>query len=422
MSLLLKNGTYIDIKNLKFYSTDILVDEKTERIQLSINNPFTQEQIENVQIEDCTGKYIMHSFADGFLRPGLSFSFVNKNYEISQPTYFKYVSNILWNIDSQLDKDLLYASSLYAAMMSAKNGTTFAICRNETSKYIEGSLSTIEEAFKQVGVSTLLSFSASEANGYATAEKIIAENQNYLTNHQGLMGIAASYLASDDLFETISNICKENNKGIIINTAEDNIDQTNTMRDHHKSAITRIFDSGLMDYNSTILLNANYLNDEERCFIKNKPAWIVQNPYGNLERGIIPFNSIWLGNKIMIGSDFTQQSISQCMRMAYMLSLNTDNKISDIEAFNRMNAVHNYINDNNFIGDKENNLIVFSNNTPIELNSENFIKHIAYNFNDRDINLVISDGKIIVKDNKTTLIDEKEVMKICSEQCKRIKS
>jgi hypothetical protein len=34
--------------------------------------------------------------------------------------------------------------------------------------------------------------------------------------------------------------------------------------------------------------------------------------------------------------------------------------------------------------------------------------------------MVISNGKIIVKNGTTTLVDEKEALKICAEQLKRI--
>ena len=421
MSLLLKNGTFLNIATLEFNAADILVEQGSGGLKFSTDGEFSQQELENAVVEDCTGKYIMHSFADGYQRPCLSLSFAASNFEQPQPTYFRYVTNLLWSIDSVLDYDLLYASALYAAINSAKNGTTFAVCRNESSNYISGALETINKAFNTVGVSTLLSFAASEANGYATAEKIVTENADYMLHNQAVMGIAASYLASNDLFANVSQICSERGRGVIINTAEDSIDQANTMRDHKRSTVTRIYESGLMDYSSSILVNANYLDDNERSLINNKPSWITHNPCANFQRGIVPFNSEWINKNIMLGSDFTGESIARNMRTAYFHSLQTDNKISPREAFDRMNAVHNYISTNNFEGDGDNNLVVFANNSPMQLCPENFVKHLTYNFDKSDISLVISDGRIIVKDGITTLVDENEALKICAEQIKRIR-
>lgn len=420
MSLLLKNGTYINIDTLTFTPTDILVDETSGQLRFSADSPFTDAEISGAVTEDCSGKYIMHSFADGYQRPCLSMAFAHKEFDQHQLTYFRYLTQILWKVDDLLDKDLLYASALYAAITSAKNGTTFAVCRNESTKYIDGALNTIKKAFDEVGVSTLLSFAASQSNGFGTASKIIEANLNYMTENQALMGIAASYLATNEILEEVVRLCRKNNRGVLINVAEDNLDQANTMRDYKRRVVSRLYESGLMDFSSSILTNANYLDEHELDLINDKPAWVAQNPYGNFQRGILPFNSKWSEYNFMLGTDFSGASIPQCMRTAYYQSLGTENYKSSQQAFNSMNAVHNYIKINNFAGDGDNNLIVFDNPTPMTLDKSNIVKHLAYNFNNRDICMVISDGKIIVKNGTTTLVDEKEALKICAEQLKRI--
>ena len=420
MSLLLKNGTYINIDTLTFTPTDILVDETSGQLRFSADNPFTDAEISGAVTEDCSGKYIMHSFADGYQRPCLSMAFANKEFDQHQLTYFRYLTQILWKVDALMDEDLLYASALYAAITSAKNGTTFAVCRNESTQYIDGALNTIKKAFDEVGVSTLLSFAASQANGFSTAQKIMDTNAEFLTNNQAIMGIAASYLATNEILENVEHICRKNQKGVLINVAEDNLDQANTMRDYKRRVVTRLYESGLMNYTSSILTNANYVDDNERDLINDKPAWVVQNPCGNFQRGIMPFNSKWIEYNIMLGTDFSGASIPECMRTAYYQTLSTENYITPMQAYKSMNAIHNYIKINSFKGDEDNNLVVFGNPTPMTLDKSNFVKHLAYNFNNRDISMVISDGKIIVKNGTTTLVDEKEALKICAEQLKRI--
>ncbi|MBR4441048.1 MAG: hypothetical protein IKS00_05800, partial [Bacteroidales bacterium] len=60
MSLLLKNGIYIDLDTLTFKSTDIFVDETSGQLRFSADNPFTDADISGATVEDCSGKYIMH--------------------------------------------------------------------------------------------------------------------------------------------------------------------------------------------------------------------------------------------------------------------------------------------------------------------------------------------------------------------------
>lgn len=417
MSLILKNGTYISHDTLTFTQKDVVVKEDTDVITLE--NDY--KPMPGDTIVDCTNKYIMHSFADAYMRPCLSLAASSKLITKKESSYSRYVSDILWNIDKCIDKELLYASALYAALQAVRRGCTFAICRNESHKFIEGSLSVIKAAFDKIGVSTLQCYAASEAEGYAIAEREVAENASFLESNQGLMGISASYLASNELLDVVSKICKERNVGILVNAAEDNIDQTNTMRDWRRTVILRFYELGFMDYPSTILANANAINDNERCYIKNKPSWIVQNPYANFQRGIQPFNSIWLDdNIIMLGTDFASVSVPDTMRHAYFQTVKSDNEIELIDAYKRLDAIHRYVKINKFKGDGDNNLIVFDNSSPFEITQDNFVKHFIYNRDIMDIKLVISNGKIVAKNGHSTVSDEKQILKFIAEQAKRI--
>ena len=417
MSLVLKNGIYIDFSTLDFISKDVILSSDRQTLTFTDYNTYIPEAGD--QVADCSGKYITHSFADAYLRPGLSLASKAKIFTKRETTYFRYVSDILWNVDKVLDKDLVYASALYAAINAARNGTTFAICRNESSNFIEGALSIVKQAFEEVGISSLQSYAACEADGYAVAERAVNENAQFLSANQGLMGIAASYLASKELFSVVANVCKEKNIGLLINAAEDELDQINSMRDYRRSVVLRLYESGMMDFRSTILANANYISDDERSYIKNKPAWIAHNAIGNFRRGTKPFNSIWLDN-ILLGSDFSGSSMPEVASHAFFSSLATDNDLLLKDVYKRLRAVHTYTKVNNFDGDGDNNLIVFDNNSPFELNKENFIKHLVYNYNAFDIKLVIAKGKIVVKNNHAVQIDEKEVLKFIKEQADRI--
>jgi hypothetical protein len=123
---------------------------------------------------------------------------------------------------------------------------------------------------------------------------------------------------------------------------------------------------------------------------------------------------------VMLGSDFSSVSMPDAMRHAYFQAIKTDCEIDLNTAFKRLNAVHKYLKNNGFSGDGDNNLIVFENNTPFNLDQNNFVKHLVYNKDVMDIRLVIANGKIIAKNGHTTLEDEKELLKFIAEQAKRI--
>ena len=415
MSVLLKNGTFIDHKTLKFSRVDVLVDENG--LKLYENNDVN---ISAEKIIDCSGRYITHSFADGYLRPGYVFVNSSKYFLHQKTQYFKFLSDVLWKYSQNLDEDLLRASAIYSAYNAIKNGCTFAVIRIEAPSVIEKSFKIVEEEFNKIGVSTLINYACGEINGYAKAEKTLQSNAEYIKNNQGLMGIDASFLAGKELLEETVSICQKSGVGAFINAAEDHIDEANTMRDYKKTAVQRLYDSGIMDFSSTILANCNAISGIERSCIKFKPCWTAENPVGNIQNAVQPFSSEWLDENIFYGSDYTNDSLIGCAKMSYFKALGTENAISTNEAYQRLRSIHKYIETNNFKGDGDNNLIVFDNALPIELNEENFVHQLIFNIKPENIKTVVSNGKIVYDNNVLLSADEKEIKKFCQTQINRI--
>jgi hypothetical protein len=78
------------------------------------------------------------------------------------------------------------------------------------------------------------------------------------------------------------------------------------------------------------------------------------------------------------------------------------------------------LNENNFNGDGENNLIVLDYNTPTEINRDNFCGHFIFGINSNHINDVISNGKIIVKNRLIQTVNEAEILKVSKECANRL--
>jgi cytosine/adenosine deaminase-related metal-dependent hydrolase len=78
------------------------------------------------------------------------------------------------------------------------------------------------------------------------------------------------------------------------------------------------------------------------------------------------------------------------------------------------------LNINNFEGDSTNNLIVLDYKSPTPVTKQNFLGHFFYGFSSKDIQHVISDGKLIVKDFEIQTVDEKEIFEFSKKEAEKL--
>ena len=76
------------------------------------------------------------------------------------------------------------------------------------------------------------------------------------------------------------------------------------------------------------------------------------------------------------------------------------------ESEERFRNVHNYITENEFVGDGDNNLVILDYNNPTEINQTNFIGHFVYGLDAGHVDSVVSRGQLVVKNKALLTADE----------------
>ena len=410
MSIILTNVTYIDWKTLDFSLTNIIV-EKGKSGRITFLPLIDVAQIsKNDQVIDCKGKYVTKSFAVGHhhvysaLARGMGAP--KKNPE----NFLEILQYVWWTLDKCLDKDMIEYSALTTAIACAKAGSTFVIDHHASPFAVKGSLEIIAKAFDKVGVSHLLCYEVSDRDGKDIAEKGLEETAVYLQKNQGLVGLHASFTVGDETLQKAVALMNLFHSGIHVHVAEDLSDQNDCLQTHKKRVVNRLHDFGVLNSSKTILGHCLHLNDTERELILKSPCWVVQNMESNLNNKVGYFSGAGLGNNIMLGTDGMHSDMLQSAKFAFFAGQQTDN-IDYPSAYQRFRNVHHYLNNNNFSGDGDNNLVILDYDTPTELNKNNFLSHFLFGINSNHINDVISDGKLIVKNRIIQTINEEEILK-----------
>lgn len=417
MSILLKNATYIDWETLEFSKTNILVDEGLDG-KLS----FVQDEAINNAIHtviDCQGKFVTKSFAVGHHHVYSALSRGMPAPKKSPSNFKEVLEYIWWNLDKVLDKEMIEASALATAIACAKAGSTFVIDHHASPNFIEGSLDIITGAFDKVGINHLLCYEITNRDGKDKVEKGLLETENYLKENQGLVGLHASFTVDNDTLRKAVDLMDKYDSGIHIHVAEDGYDQKHCQENYDKRVVERMNDYGVLNSSKTILGHCLHINKNERKLIKNSNAWVVQNTESNLNNNVGYFDATGLGNRILLGTDGMHSDMIRSAQAAFFVGQGFDT-INFVSAYERFRNVHKYLKQNNFKGDGENNLVVLNYDAPTEMNASNVLGHFIYGWSLKQVDHVISNGRLIVKDGVLQTVKEEEISKFTKEQAKRL--
>ena len=236
-----------------------------------------------------------------------------------------------------------------------------------------------------------------------------------MKNNQGLVGLHASFTVNKNTLKKATEIVEKYNSGIHIHVAEDKYDQENCQKYYNTNVVERLNNYGLLNNPKTILAHAIHINNAEREIIKNSSAYIVQNPESNLNNNVGFFRAENLGNNIMFGTDGMHSDMLRSSKSAFYSGIKYE-KQSYEDIYKRFRNSHNYLNDNNFMGDGENNLIILDYQPRTIFNKDNFLGHFIFGWDSSQIQHVISNGKLIVKDKKMTTVSEDDIYKFSREQ------
>lgn len=413
--LFLRNGVYIDHETLSFSEGDLRVEKGSDGKVTPVDSiP------ENSEILDCTGKFITRSFVNSHhhIYSALALGMPAPK---SQPGDFhEILKYIWWKLDRSLTKEMIEVSGQTTAIASIKNGVTFIIDHHSSPFSITGSLETIERSLSKSGLSSLLCYELSDRDGEGAAHEALIETGEYLkSGNQGLVGLHASFTVSDKLLENAVSLAEKYNTGVHIHAAEDKVDQNITLKKFGKRVIKRLSDSGALDLKGSLLAHCIHIDERERDILSSSNAWIAHNPESNMNNGVGVFNPEKLEERALLGTDGMNSNMIGSARAAYLAgNLFGGNNPADI--YFRLRNGHNYLQTNGFSGDGENNLVVLDYTPGTEFNKSNFCSHFIYGMSGNNVDSLISEGNIIMKERTLLTLDETSILKQASELSKTL--
>ena len=437
--MILKNGRVItQDKDRPYIEDGAVVIEGNKIIAVDTTENILAKYKEE-DIIDVDGKVIMpgfinthHHIYSAFARGMASSGKPNEN-------FLEILENLWWKIDKKLSLEDLKYSAYTTYIDCIKKGVTTVFDHNASPFAVTGSLDSIADAAKDLGLRTCLCYEVSDRDGEKIAQEGIDENINFIKKYntdeqnmiKGLFGLHASFTLSDETLRKCDEELKGLNAGYHVHVAEGIDDLEQCLEKYGKRVVERLRDMNILG-DKTIAVHCIHVTDDELNILRDTNTMVVHNPESNM------------GNAVGC------QPFLELHQKGITIGLGTDGYTSDMtESMKVANIIHKHVKQNPSVAWGEVPVSMFENNRKIAqkyfsgdlgilragaladvivvdydpltpMNENNINSHILFGFTGKDVVTTIIDGKVIMQDRKLVGINEKEIFKTSREVAKKL--
>ena len=246
----------------------------------------------DAEIVDAKGGVIMPAFINAHthiysaLARGLSI--VGNN-----PTnFYEVLDGTWWAIDRHLMMDGTRASAAALYMDSIKQGVTTIFDHHASYGEIPGTLHTIAEESKRLGLRSCLCYEVSDRDGEEKCLQAIKENADWITYCEqqkdpmlaAMFGGHALFTISDKTFDRMVE-ANNGRTGYHIHVSEGMNDVYDSLQNYGRRPVQRLHDHGILG-EKTILGHCIHVNPAEIELIQNTHTMVVNNPESNMGNAV----------------------------------------------------------------------------------------------------------------------------------------
>jgi len=344
------------------------------------------------------------------------------------------LDGLWWNIDRHLTLEQTKQSAIATYIDCIRNGVTTLFDHHASYGSIEGSLFTIAEAAKDLGVRTCLCYEVSDREGEEKMKAAVRENADFIKYTKGLtddmakamMGIHASFTISEGTFAYI----RENTPadiGYHIHVAEGIEDLYDSLRNYGKRVVNRLMDQGILGP-KTVAGHCVYVNSQEMELLRQTDTAVVHNPESNMGNacGCPPTIEIYRrGIMTGLGTDGYTNDMFESYKVGNLL-----HKHSLCDASAAWTEIPAMLFENNArIANRyfetplgviregaAADIIVADYNPLTPLNEGNIDSHMLFGLNGSKVVTTMINGVVLMKDRELLYIDEAKAMADCRQQ------
>ena len=376
------------------------------------------------EIIDAKGGVIMPAFINAHthiysaLARGLSI--VGNN-----PTnFYEVLDGTWWAIDRHLMMDGTRASAAALYIDSIKQGVTTIFDHHASYGEVPGTLHTIAEESKRLGLRSCLCYEVSDRDGEEKCLQAIQENADFITECEknkdpmlaAMFGGHALFTISDKTFDRMVG-ANNGRTGYHIHVSEGMNDVYDSLQNYGRRPVQRLQDHGILGP-KTILGHCIHVNTAEMEIIQHTNTMVVNNPESNMGNaiGICPVLQLHKrGILLGMGTDAYTNDMLESLKVA-LCSQRSQNclpnvgwcEVTDMLFKNNAKIGEKYFPDTLGVlkPGAAADIIVMDYKPFTPFSDENIDGHMIFGMTGRQCQTTIAAGKTLMLDRELVGIDE----------------
>ncbi|WP_138158793.1 amidohydrolase [Peptoniphilus catoniae] len=418
--MLIKNISVLDVENGKVIEgLDIYIKGNL------ISDIGKDLHIDDSEVIDGKNKLALPGFINAHTHLGMS---LLRNYADDYKLK-EWLEEKIWPIEAKLDPEDIYIGTLLSMVEMIKSGTT-TFC----DMYYE--MERVAEATIESGLRGMITRGLGDLMGPPSPEERLAGMKKLYDDYNGkgegrlkvFPGPHAIYTSTDKFLKDTVKLAKECGNRIHIHLSETESEVKDSLRDRGMTPIAFCDSLGLLDQ-PTIAAHCTHITDEEIDLVKNKEFFPVYNPTSNLKlaSGFTPVKKMLDGGlKVCIGTDgdSSNNNLNMVEEIHIASVVNkavekdaTALKAIDVIKMATINGARAFgINAGEIKIGKLADITIFNLNSVNFTPRNNLISAICYSASSEDVDTVIVDGRVLMRNRKLLTLNEEEIIKKAQEK------
>ena len=329
------------------------------------------------------------------------------------------------DIEEQTTYDGIYWTTLWAAGKMLKTGTTTVCDMVEAASVVDGCLDKTAEAIEELGSRAVVCYESTERISKENAEAGINENVRFFKKWRdvpdsrisGRIGVHTAFTASEEMLRRVRGIATDLGAGLVIHVAE--IPPPMLVEKYGRTAPVVLRDTGFLGPD-VLAPHCIHMTEEEIAIWKEHDVKVSHTPMSNMlgGSGVAPVvDMLNEGITVSLGHDcFFTLDIFQYVRMAYLLHKVHHHNPGVIPPFQAIDLATTSgaraLQMEQEIGSlevgKKADIIIIKPSQPSPLLPQLFYDTLINDVDGADVETVLVDGQVVVKDHELVNVDEEE--------------
>lgn len=355
-----------------------------------------------------------------------------------QTDFIQVLKEWWWRLDRGLDEESCLYSSLICSMDAIAAGTTCCIDHHASPNYIEGSLSTIAEGMKRVGVRGATCYEVTDRNfGMKEIRDGVAENVRFAkeidaerrsgkeVTVEAMIGGHAPFTVPDEGLDLMAEACKATGRGVHFHVAEDKYDVVWSHHLHNQDIIDRLDSHNLLSEKS-LLVHGLWLSETEVEKLNERGCFFAHNARSNMNNNVGYCKNLTKVKKLILGTDGCGGNMYEEGKIAFFKNRDTGGPFWPVDILAALTKGNDLA--SMYLGYKlgriekgyKADLQILDYNNPTPLIADNAAGHIFWGMSSNTVESVMVGGKLLFENHKFTQLDPKEVYSKAAEVAKKV--